>query len=293
MRNLLPEILTPEPVAEAIAETCAVRDAASQFEQMAVSDGIETLSLFRSGPWLGFCAEVQRLFDENDYALLRGFPLFEDGAGLLVAALTIGQTLRTYRGDKVIKTFKMSPWTKELSHTTKGGEFHTDLNTEPRPPAITAIQCLVPDPGSPRYGVTRIARLRHLLEFVDRDGDTRTQRFLKEDTVAMLNDRASVHWRGRIVETNAIRYHPDTIRAAARRAGLPLQGLERCMTGVEQAAMSVSTSFVMQRGDILLLSNHRTLHYRGPCSVVFRDFPTEFDSRRVAVLHVARERHKP
>ncbi len=293
MRSLLPEILTPEPVAEAVTELCAAQDAASRLELMVVSDCIETLPLLRSEPWLGFRAEVQQLFDEHDYALLRGFPLFKEGAGLLIAALTVGKTLRTYRGDKVIKTFKMSPWTTELSHTTKGGEFHTDLNTETRPPAITGIQCLEPDPGSPRYGVTRIARLRHLLEFIDRGRDTRTQRFLKEDSVAMLNDRASVKWSGRIVEADTIRYHPETIRAAAHREGLPLQTLERCMTGVEKAAMSVSSSFVIGRGDVLLLSNHRTLHTRGPCSVVFQDFPTKFDSRRVAVLHVAQQRYEP
>lgn len=293
MRNLLPAILTPEPVAEAVTETCAAQDAASRLEQMVVSDRIETLPLFRSEPWLGFRAEVQRLFDENDYALLRGYPLFKEGAGLLIAALAVGKTLRTYRGDRVIKTFKMSPWTTELSHTTKAGEFHTDLNTETHPPAITGIQCLEPDPGSPRYGVTRIARLRHLLEFVDRVKDTRTQRFLREDSVAMLNDRASVKWFGRIVEADTIRYHPETIRAAAHREDLPLQTIEKCMTGVEKAAMSVSMSFVIERGDVLLLSNRRTLHSRGPCSVVFQDFPTEFDSRRVAVLHVAQERHEP
>jgi len=132
-----------------------------------------------------------------------------------------------------------------------------------------------------------------LLEFVDRGGDRHTQRFLREDSVAMLNDRASVKWSGRIVETNTIRYHPETIRAAAHRDDLPLQTLERGITGVEKAAMSVSTSFVIERGEVLLLSNRRTLHSRGPCSVVFQDFPTEFDSRRVAVLHVAQERHEP
>ena len=152
------------------------------------------------------------MFQENDYAALRGFPSVEDGAALLVASLTIGESLRTYRDGKVIKHFKMSPWTTELSHTTREGEFHTDLNTEPHPPAITAIQCLEPDPGSPRYGITRVARLTHLLDFVDRYSDEDTKRFLREDTVTMLNDRSSANWSGRIVEADAVRYHPETIR---------------------------------------------------------------------------------
>ena len=283
----------PQRLAAAVAETCGDRDAVSHLEGMVVSNQIEKIPLFLSEKWRHFRTEVRQMFEENDYAALRGFPSVQDGAALIVAALTIGESLRTYRDGKVIKHFKMSPWTTELSHTTREGEFHTDLNTDPCPPEITAIQCLEPDPGSPHYGITRVARLTHLLDFVDRDDDQSTQRFLREDPVTMLNDRSSSSWSGRIVETGAVRYHSETIRAAARRDGGSLQDLERGIAGVERAARFVATSFVLNRGDILLLSNRRTLHCRGECSVVFRDYPMDFDSRRVSVLHAVRERQGP
>ena len=285
-----PFLTVPPPLATAVAETCARRDAVNQLEAMVVSDRIETLPLFLSEKWRNFRTRVLQIFEKNDYAALRGFPSIQDGAALLVAALTIGEALRTYRENKVVKHFKMSPWTTGLSHTTRKGEFHTDLSTELHPPAITAIQCLEPDPGSPHYGITQIAKLAHLLDFVDRANDKGTQRFLREDTVAMLNDHSSSSWSGRIVEGDAVRYHPETIRAAVRRSGDSLQGVEQGIAGVERAAMSVSTPFTLQRGEILLLSNRRTLHCRGECSVVFQDYPTDFDSRRVAVLHAVQER---
>ena len=294
MRDCVTPFLTvPSSLAAAVAETCAIRDAANFLEEMVVSNRIETLPVFQSEKWHHFRAKVWELFKDNDHVVLRGLPSAQEGTALLVAALTIGEALRTYRDGKVLKHFKMSPWTTELSHTTREGEFHTDLNTDLHPPAITAIQCLEPDPGSPNYGISRVARLRHLLDFVDRAEDKRTQRFLIEDTVTMLNDRTSSNWSGRIVEAGALRYHPETIRAAARRVGDSLQDIEQGIAGVERAAMSVSTGFVLKRGDILLLSNHRTLHYRGECSVVFRDYPTDFDSRCVSVLHAIRERPGP
>ena len=294
MKNCATPFLTvPPQLSAAIAETCAVRDAVSYLEELVVLDRIETLPLFLSEKWRHFRTEVCQLFKENDHVILQGVPAVQDGAALLVTALTIGEFLRTYRDGKVIKHFKMSPWTTELSHTTREGEFHTDLNTEPCPPAITAIQCLEPDPGSPYYGITRVARLTHLLDFVDRDDDESTQSFLKEATVTMLNDRSSSSWSGRIVEDGAVRYHPATIRAAARRSGDSLQDIEQGIAGVARAAMSVSTPYVLQRGDILLLSNRRTLHCRGECSVVFQSYPTDFDSRRVSVLHAIRERQRP
>ena len=285
-----PFLIAPPRVATAAAEVCAVRDAISCLEEMVLTEQIETLPLFLTECWLRFRTEIRQVFEEHDYVAIRGFPSEQNGAALLLAALTIGESLRTYRDGKVTKHFKMSPWTTELSHTTRVGEFHTDLNTEPNPPAITAIQCLEPDPGSPQYGITRVAKLTDLLNVVRLDDDKSTQRFLKEDTVTMLNDRSSSSRTGRIVEAGVIRYHPETIRAAGRRSADSLRNLEQGIAGVERAAMSVSRPFALERGDILLISNHKTLHCRGECSVVFQDFPTDFDSRCVSVLHAAQER---
>ena len=291
MRDSAGTFLTAPPrLGAAVAEVCSVRDALGYLEKMVLTEQIETLPLFLSEFWLRFRTKARQLYDRDDFVAIKGFPSTPDGSALLLAALTIGESLRTYRDGKVNKHFKMSPWTTELSHTTRGGEFHTDLNTEPRPPAITAIQCLAADPGSPEFGITRIASLADLIDFVRLEDDMRTQRFLNKDSVTMLNDRSSSSWTGRIVEAGVIRYHPETIRAAGRRTGDSLMHLEQCIAGVERAAMSVSKPFALERGDILLISNHRALHCRGECTVTFRGFPTEFDSRRVSVLHAVRER---
>ena len=288
----LPLLAVPPQLAAAIAETCVIHEAVGYLEELVLADRIEMLPIFFSEKWRDFRTEVCQTFDENDYAVLRGIPSVEDGAALLVAALTVGESLRTYRDGRVVKYFKMSPWTTELSHTTRQGEFHTDLNTEPSPPAITAIQCLESDPGSPRYGNTRVARLPDLLDFVERDHDKNTRRFLMEETVTMLNERSSSSWSGRIVDGGTVRYHPETIRAAVRKSGDSQQDIEQGIAGVERAANSVTKPFVLQRADVLLLSNRRTLHCRSECSVVFRKYPTEFYSRRVSVLHAHRERHR-
>ena len=293
MSDCVAPFLTVSPqLVAAVAEACALRNPVAYLEKWVVSGQIESLPLFLSEKWREFRAEAQQVFERNDCVVLQGFPTANEGSALLIAALTIGETLRTYRDGKVVKQFKMSPWTTELSHTTRAGEFHTDLNVEPSPPAITAIQCLEPDPGSPDYGITRVARLACLLDFVDRHHDNSTRRFLGEDSITMLNDRSSAERTGKIVENGVIRYHPETLRAAVRRSGDLLQGLEGSIASVERAAMSVSVPIDLRRGDILLLSNHRTLHCRGECSVVFQNYPMRFDSRHVSVLHATQERQR-
>ena len=258
-------------------------------EQTARVDDLKGLPLITSSEWSSFSASVRHVFAARDHMVIKGLPVNSAGATLILAARAIGSMFRTYRGGQIIKNFKMSPWTSELSHTTREGEFHTDLNTEIRPPAITAMQCLDPDPGAPLYGVSRAARLTDLLSHLEECNDVETLRFLTQDTVTMLNDRSSSSWSGRIVEEGLMRYHPETLRAAARRSGHPAPMLEDRIAGVARAALAVSEPFFLDRGDVLLLSNYRTLHYRGECSVVFNRYPTEFISRSVFILHANQE----
>lgn len=283
-----PVLITPPEVATAFDSFC-VADALETLERSACADDLEGLPLIASSEWLNFSADVRQKFAAQDHLIIRGLPVSSHGATLLLAARAIGSMFRTYRGGQIIKHFKMSPWTTELSHTTREGEFHTDLNIESCPPAITAMQCLDPDPGAPRYGINRVARLADLLAFLNEYNDAETLRFLTKETVTMLNDRSRSSWSGHVVEEGTIRYHPETLRAAARRSGHLVPALEDWIGGVERAALAVSEPFILDRGDVLLLSNHRTLHYRGECSVVFTRYPTEFVSRSVFILHANQE----
>jgi len=248
------------------------------------------LPLIRTEEWRKFSDGVRSAFKSQDYVIIKGMPAVADGRLLLLVAQTVGAEFRTYRGTQIVKRFTMSPWTTELSHTTKEGEFHTDLNTEIIPPAITGMQCLDPDPGAPKYGLSRVARLKKLMTFLKQSADDQTLKFLTERTVTMLNDHSSSSWSGHVVEGDTIRYHPETLRAAMRRQGRVETEVNICIERIATAAFAVSDSFVLDRGDILLLSNYRTLHYRGECSVQFKQFPTQFDSRSVFVLHMSSER---
>lgn len=284
-----PILVAPPEIAAAIETLCKPPGALQTLEESARADDLEGLAVLASPEWASFCAEARQTFAARDYLIIKGLPVSAHGATLLPAAKSVASKFRTYRGDQIIKHFKMSPWTTELSHTTREGEFHTDLNTEPSPPAITAMQCLDPDPGAPEYGVSRVARIADLLVFLEESRDAATLDFLTREIVTMLNDRSQASWSGLVVKEGVIRYHPETLRAAARRSGNQGLTLEERISGVARAALAVSEPFIMDRGDVLLLSNRRTLHYRGECSVVFKNYPTEFVSRSVFILHAAEE----
>lgn len=285
-----PVIFAPSKVASALDSLCSSTNSLEMLENTAQVNDLNDLPLTKSREWLKFSSEVRKAFIEKDHVVIKGLPVNNRGATLLIVSKTVGSMFRTYRGGQIVKHFKMSPWTRELSHTTKEGEFHTDLNTEIQPPALTAMQCLDPDPGAPQYGISRVARLKDILLFLEQNNNLELLKFLTESTVSMLNDRSSASWSGSIVEDDIIRYHPETLRAAKRRFDHQEPFLEDKILSIAQAAMKVSEPFILEAGDVLLLSNHRTLHYRGECSVMFKHYPTDFLSRSIFILHMNRER---
>jgi hypothetical protein len=229
--------------------------------------------------------EAKTLWTRHDHFVIRGVPPSDDGStGLLVAAAFFPR-LKPYRGAHIVKHFRLSPWTTELSHTLAEGHFHTDINTAAEPPIGTVMQCVVPDPDAPRHGQLRVARLDDLLDSVRRAGNTRVWRFLTEDRVIMENGTDPESWSGTITDGSTIRYHPVTLRSAQRRCGLNPHDLEDCLAAIHEAALSVSHPIDLAPGEMLVVSNRRALHQRSACTVRFRSFPRDFETRVVAVLH--------
>lgn len=232
----------------------------------------------------GFRDEVLSLWRKYDHVVLRGAPV--GVAELMLLSALLGARFKPYRDARVVKHFRMSPWTQELSHTTREGDFHTDINTAPAQPRTTVIQGVVADPSGPPYGDLRVARIADVLADLRARGDWDTLTFLQDTEVTMLNDHSHQGWTGRIATTEELRYHPETLRAARRRYGNAPPDLDRHIDRVHTSAMAVSTPIYLSPGDTLVVSNARALHRRGACSVSFRSFPMDFVAREVHVLHL-------
>lgn len=286
MRTFLqiPEVTADAAIARALLEACGSPEVLPDLEVQARETG-DVAGFAKGQPWEAFTEAVLEMWRSHDHVIIRGLPALAEGASLLLASLALRSRFKTYRAGKIVKTFRMSPWTTDLSHTLKEGHFHTDLNTEAEPPAVTCIQCLAPDPGAPEYGVNRVARVADLLSHLKAEGNGELLRFLCETRVTMVNARSDSSWAGTVVEGERIRFHPETLRAAAQRFQEEDPAMERLLSELHNVALAVSVPFWLDAGDILFVSNHRALHYRGECSVVFHEYPLQFSSRAIHVLH--------
>jgi hypothetical protein len=237
--------------------------------------------------WTAFCEAVTSAIGQCGYSVVRGLEA-DEGRSLLIVSTALGATFDTYRQRQVVKRFRMSPWTNELSHTLRAGDFHTDGNVAAVPPVGTAMQCEREDPGAPEYAEQRVAYLPDLLKRLasGKAKDAEALEFLTEAEAAMAHERSPEVWRGRLVQNGAIRYHPESLRVANRRLKTSFPELESVITVIHSAAIDVSVPFHTRSGDTVLVSNRTALHYRGACSVRFTRFPTEFESRSLFVLHL-------
>lgn len=237
--------------------------------------------------WITLCDGLRRTIRNCGYVLMRGIDT-DNGRSLLIFSSALDAAFETYGPQRIVKRFRMSPWTTELSHTTRAGDFHTDGNVAAVPPLATAMQCEHEDPGAPEYAEQRVAYLPDLLEHLASGSRAETEAFvfLTKAEAVMAHERSPEVWRGFLVQNGTIRYHPQSLRVASRRLKQELPKLEPLIAAIHRAAIDVSVPFHTGPGDTVLVSNRTALHYRGACSVRFIRFPTEFESRSLLVLHL-------
>lgn len=282
----LPETTLDPALAREIAALAATFESVDDAERQALSSDIAApLRTFE--PWAAFRAEVEASVASSGYVVVRGLEA-DGGRSLLIVSRALGLAFDSYRPGRVVKRFRMSPWTDELSHTIKAGDFHTDGNVSPSPPVATALQCEVEDPGAPEYAEQRVAFLPDLLARLAAgdEQDAAALAFLTHAEAVLGSERSPELWRGRLVDHGGIRYHPQSLRVASRRLGRDGSEIEPVIASVHRAALDVSVPFHTRPGDTVLVSNREALHYRGECSVRFTRFPTEFEARSLFVLHL-------
>ena len=220
----LPEITIGEALSRAIRSIAGEYPSIEAAEAAALRQKVSE-SLDLNQEWSSFRDLVRLSIRDHGYIVVRGLEP-DEGVSLLVVSIAFGAEFETYGQGRIVKRFRMSPWTSELSHTARAGDFHTDGNVSERPPIGTAIQCEREDPGAPEYGVQRVVHLPRLLTQLKTGSkaDMDAFSFLTESVAVMAHERSSRLWQGILVAGNSIRYHPhksSNSRPATRWCGFP------------------------------------------------------------------------
>jgi len=235
--------------------------------------------------------EIKKLFIEHNYLIIRGF------GAVAGDAITLAKLLSEnifYQGDdlKYIYEFETQPFqTKTFSSSLSCGAFHTDFWTVDNPPDYVLLQCVEPDPKHPFYSRNQVVLLPLLL--------TRLEELIPNIMPKLLNISFPHRVKNRVIWVKflemhgnnlMVRIHPNYIDESSLEAHHYI-GDVAIHHLISNIAQSISFDFVLDSGDILIVSNKLCLHRRNEATVVFQDSLSQWKGRKLNTLRFFLNQH--
>lgn len=222
----------------------------------------------------------------NGYQVVRGFG--SDAARLETELCRVsgGKLFFSARLGGFLHEFRVLPHSDNLSEQASCGGFHTDFMFQPRPPAFVALLCLRPDPKHPIYGRNQVVRRDDFLERIDSLYGITEADLLKHEVDYSFTGRAPIslpilkRLDGQLILT--LHTSLMTSNKLAAFDNLPLKAVIDAVCG------EVAQEVVLDRGDLLIVSNHAALHRRSECTLAFNATDRSFTSREMATVRFDR-----
>jgi|TARA_R110001583_G_scaffold151016_2_gene302974 hypothetical protein len=224
------------------------------------------------------------LINEHGYQVIRRYGTdivrFEQD----LSDLSKGKLFYSERIGSICHRYRVLPGSKNFSEQLNCGGYHTDFMFQPNPPAFIAMLCLEPDPKYPFYGRNQVVSLGKFIEKVqDLSGiseeDLRKQKLHYslpghgEYSQSLLDSLG-----GKII----FRFHELLIDQ--RFCESELLPKENFIKFLHSVFMDVSEDICLDRGDILIVSNHHALHRRSECSISYMGSTSQIKSREMASI---------
>lgn len=233
---------------------------------------------------LNISNEIKYLFTRHHYLIIRNFSVYANDAISLARLLS---DRLFYQGNdlKYVHQFETQPFQKEIfSSSLECGAFHTDFWSIKDTPSYIIIQCVEPDPKHPYYSRNQVALVSEILSHVERLLPGSAKTLMNCTLPHRVKDRTTWVKLLSYHENNLmIRLHPKYVDEKALESkhyieNIPIHKL------ISDIAQSIADDFVLNRGDILIVSNKFCLHRRGEATVIFRETLSKWEGRKVNTL---------
>jgi len=220
----------------------------------------------------------EELSTKKDYLIVRKFGKNLAALVSLVYFLSKGKMFNIPRlNDAFIAIFEMKN-SNELSHTLKDGFFHTDYSTHPYTPDYLTLNVVRRDPMYPFYSRNSIVLLDDILNFL-RLYNNDLLKYLTSSSVPVKVNEKIIYQKIISLENNIIRFHEKLIKEA-----LVLTNREEEIYYIDEfvtICTHLMKDFVLDEGDLAIISNKTVLHKRGPAAVKFDNKEKKFIGRKV------------
>lgn len=224
--------------------------------------------------------------EREGYQVIRGFG--PDGVKLEAELSRVfgGKLFFSTRLGSFLHEFRVLPHSDNLSEQASCGGYHTDFMFQPRPPEFVALLCLRPDPKHPFYGRNQVVHRDAFLERMDSIYGITEGDLLRQDINYSFPGRPpiSLPILRRLDNRLILSLHTSLMPEGRLPAfgNLPLKSI------VEAVCGEVAQDVILDRGDLLVVSNHTALHRRSECTLAFNAADGSFTSREMATVRFDR-----
>jgi hypothetical protein len=195
-----------------------------------------------------------------------------------------GQLFYSGRIGAICHRYSVLPESANLSEQLSCGGFHTDFMFQSEPPAYIGLLCLKPDPRHPFYGRNQIVHLQRFLQrmqllFGINEDDLKRHKLQYDLSKhgrfeqAMLDD-----FQGKTI----FRFHELLMDKCLEQSSLVSD--MSLPAALHAVLMDVAFDVSLDRGDVLIVSNHHALHRRSECSIAYDDQSGQWRTREMASI---------
>jgi hypothetical protein len=223
--------------------------------------------------------EIQNLIDKHDYVIVRKFGISLPSLVSLTYFLSKGKLLRipSLDNNSFVAIFKMQE-TNELSHTLADGFFHTDYSTHINTPDFVSLQVVRRDPKYPFYSRNSIVLLEEIIYFLERNNKDLLH-FLSTKELPFDNGKKVVFQKIIDINLGVIKFHEKLISDYLLKEN-KYDDLKK-INEFSVLCGFLSKDFVLDNGDLVILSNKSMLHKRGAATLEFDYENKRFQGRIV------------
>lgn len=224
---------------------------------------------------------------KTGFQVVRGFGTDVDCLARNLNTISCGKLFFSQRLGGVLHQFRVLPHSPNLSEQASCGGYHTDFMFQPNPPEFIALLCITPDPKHPFYGRNQIV---HYEVFVQKMQSVYgvSELDLLELKVKYVFPNYSdfdIPILQRYGSRKIFRLHTSLMDVASNQSFLidtPFKDAINAVCG------DVAQDIVLDKGDLLIMSNHIALHRRSECTLAFESDGYSFRSREMATIRFDR-----
>lgn len=166
-----------------------------------------------------------------------------------------------------LHNFKTKIKTLELSEELASGGFHTDFSFQDIVPDFISLQCLEADPKYPYLGRNYIVNAIDIFNMLLNKFNL-TEKYLLEISLPYTFSKKTIWLKPFYIINNRIemKIHIKYVDTSQLKKEHYI-GNVSLVELINQISLSLSVDIVLNKGDILILSNRFLLHKRGECSI--------------------------